>query len=101
MNDAVLLKDLTDQERLLYQTEFNAVRKNSSTGVLLALFLGAFGAHHFYLERKGLGVLYACLCWTLVPGIIAFVEMFLMPSRIRTHNSDAANEIVTKIKAIR
>ncbi len=45
---------------------------------LLAFFLGGFGAHKFYLGRPGLGVLYLLFCWTLIPGLIAFVEFFIL-----------------------
>jgi TM2 domain-containing membrane protein YozV len=44
---------------------------------LLAFFLGAFGVHHFYLGQKGRGILYLLFFWTIVPGMIAFVEGIL------------------------
>ena len=100
-DNTILLNDLTDQERLMFQTEFNAVRKDPLIGVLWTLFLGGLGAHHFYLGRKRRGVLYACFFWTCVPALVSLVEVFLMPGRIRTHNADATVEIVTKLKAIR
>ena len=48
--------------------------KSKGVAVLLALFLGGFGAHKFYLGQSGLGFLYLLFCWTLIPGIIAFFE---------------------------
>lgn len=47
------------------------------TAALLAFFLGAFGAHKFYLGRPGLGVLYLLFFWTLIPGLVAFVEFII------------------------
>ncbi len=41
---------------------------------LLALLLGGFGAHKFYLGQGGLGVIYLLLCWTFIPAIVALVE---------------------------
>jgi hypothetical protein len=41
---------------------------------LLALFLGGFGVHKFYLGRGGQGVVYLLFCWTLIPSVIALVE---------------------------
>ncbi|HEX4114121.1 MAG TPA: TM2 domain-containing protein [Stellaceae bacterium] len=41
---------------------------------LLALLLGLFGIHKFYLGRPGMGIVYLLFCWTLIPGIIAFIE---------------------------
>jgi hypothetical protein len=56
-------------------------------GILLALFLGSFGLHHFYLRRTGLGILYACFFWTGLPGFLGFVECFFMPGRVRVFNA--------------
>lgn len=50
--------------------------KSKSTTVLLALFLGTFGAHRFYLGQIGLGVAYLLFCWTFIPLIIATIDFF-------------------------
>lgn len=61
-----------------YQEHFQYVsRKSRITTAVLALFLGGFGAHHFYLGKNGLGVLYIIFCWTWIPGIIAVIEGLL------------------------
>jgi len=41
---------------------------------LLALFLGGFGIHRFYLGQPGLGILYLLFFWTFIPAMVAFVE---------------------------
>jgi TM2 domain-containing membrane protein YozV len=48
--------------------------KSRVTAGLLALFLGGFGAHHFYLGHAGRGILYLLFAWTLIPAVIAFIE---------------------------
>jgi TM2 domain-containing membrane protein YozV len=48
--------------------------KSKTTAGLLALFLGGFGAHHFYLGNIGLGILYLLFFWTFIPAIVAFFE---------------------------
>lgn len=101
IDHALLMKDLTDQERFMFQNEFNAKRKDVTVGVLLALLLGGFGAHHFYTGRTGLGILYLAFFWTFIPAIVALVEAFFMPGRIRNYNSDSAQEIATTVKALR
>ena len=55
-------------QAIFYQ-QYEAVRRDEVVGMLLALFLGTFGLHHFYLRRTGLGILYACFFWTGIPGI--------------------------------
>jgi TM2 domain-containing membrane protein YozV/RNA polymerase subunit RPABC4/transcription elongation factor Spt4 len=49
-------------------------QKSKTAAALLALFLGGFGAHRFYLGQIGLGFLYLVFCWTIVPWIIALIE---------------------------
>ena len=41
---------------------------------LLAIFLGSFGVHKFYMGKIGMGILYLLFCWTAIPGIIGFIE---------------------------
>jgi TM2 domain-containing membrane protein YozV len=75
-----------DQQRALFNAQMSAWQKDEVVGVLLALFLGTFGAHHFYLRRPGLGILYALFSWTGIPTVIGFVECFFMPGRVRQFN---------------
>lgn len=76
----------TDEQRALYYANMSAWQKDEVVGVLLALFLGTFGAHHFYLRRPGLGVLYCCFFWTGIPTVVSFIECFFMPGRVRQYN---------------
>ncbi len=48
--------------------------KDKLTAGLLALFTGGLGIHKFYLGDTKKGVLYVCLCWTGVPGILALID---------------------------
>lgn len=51
-----------------------SVRKERIVAVLLALFLGGLGIHHFYMNRPWLGVLCILFVWTFIPAIIALIE---------------------------
>jgi hypothetical protein len=70
----------------IFQQQYEAVRRDEVVGILLALFLGGFGIHHFYLRRTGLGILYLCLSWTPLPWVMGFIECFFMPGRVREFN---------------
>lgn len=48
--------------------------KNKIVAALFAFFLGSFGAHKFYLDRPGMGILYLLFFWTGIPGFVAFIE---------------------------
>ena len=57
-----------------YNERANWPIKNKIVAGLLALFFGDIGIHKFYLGESGKGILYLLLCWTFIPGILAFIE---------------------------
>ena len=83
-------------QAIFYQ-QYEAVRRDEVVGILLALFLGSFGLHHFYLRRTGLGVLYLCFCWTTIPGFLGLIECFFMPGRVREFNAIQAAGIAAAL----
>lgn len=48
--------------------------KNRIAAALFALFLGAFGAHKFYLGAYFWGIAYLLLCWTGISAILGVIE---------------------------
>jgi TM2 domain-containing membrane protein YozV len=86
----------SNSQAIFYQ-QYEAVRRDEVVGVLLALFLGTFGVHHFYLRRTGLGVLYCCFCWTSIPTFVGFIECFFMPGRVREFNAIHAAAIAASL----
>ena len=48
--------------------------RNRVVAALLALLLGTFGIHKFYLGRIGQGILYLVFCWPLIPMIVGWIE---------------------------
>lgn len=52
--------------------------KSKLVAALLALFLGGFGIHKFYLGRVGWGIAYLLFCWTFIPAIVGFIEGILL-----------------------
>src|SRR5580698_4746598 len=83
-------------QAIFYQ-QYEAARRDEVVGILLALFLGAFGIHHFYLRRNGLGILYCCFCWTGITAILGFIECFFMPARVREFNAIQAAGIAAAL----
>lgn len=81
----------------MFYEQYEAVRRDEVVGVLLALFLGTFGVHHFYLRRTGLGVLYCCFCWTSIPFFLGIIECFFMPGRVREFNAIQAAGIAAAL----
>ena len=87
---------MPNPEAVFYQ-QYDAARRDEVVGILLALFLGTFGVHHFYLRRMGLGVLYCLFCWTGIPAILGVIECFFMPGRVREFNAIQAATIAATL----
>jgi TM2 domain-containing membrane protein YozV len=83
-------------QAVFYQ-QYEQVRRDEVVGILLALFLGTFGIHHFYLRRTGLGILYCCFFWTSIPTMLGFIECFFMPGRVREFNAIQAAGIAAAL----
>lgn len=48
--------------------------RNKTVTALLAIFVGGFGAHKFYLGKTGQAFAYLLLMWTTLPFFIGFFE---------------------------
>ncbi len=81
----------------MFYEQYESVRRDEVVGILLALFLGTFGVHHFYLRRTGLGILYCCFFWSGIPSILGFIECFFMPGRVREFNAIQAAGIAAAL----
>lgn len=93
-----LQSTMTDPQRVAFQAEYFARRKDPVIGVLLAVFLGSFGAHRFYLGQNGIAIIYILFCWTLIPHLVALIEAFFMPGRVRRWNEQMAYEVANRVR---
>lgn len=90
MTQPFVLPPMSEQQQAAFYANYRAVEKDEVVGVLLAVFLGGFGAHHFYLRRPGTGVLFLLFSWTGITYFIAWIEAFFMPGRVRRFNQEMA-----------
>ncbi|HEY0162178.1 MAG TPA: NINE protein [Edaphobacter sp.] len=97
--DPIYTAGMTEHQRAWFYAEYNQAHRDEVVGVLLAIFLGSFGLHHFYLRRNGLGILYLLFSWTGIPAILGFIEAFFMPGRVRAYNAMQAAYIASQIRA--
>jgi len=95
--DSIYTRNMTDQQRAWFHAEYERVRKDEVICVLFAIFLGCFGAHHFYLRRNGLGIVYLLLCWTGISAILGMIDAFFSPGRVRRYNAEQAFHISSSI----
>jgi TM2 domain-containing membrane protein YozV len=97
--ELAMLQDMTEQQRMLFLAQYHSVKKDVVAGVLLAVLLGHFGAHRFYMGEIGWGIVYLLFCWTGIPTILGVIEAFLMPNRVRAYNFAHASLIAAQIRA--
>ena len=96
-SNPIYTANMSDQQRAWFYAEYERARKDEVVGVLLALFLGCIGAHHFYLRRNTAGVVYLLFCWTGITAILGLIECFFMPGRVRQYNAMQAMYISSQI----
>jgi TM2 domain-containing membrane protein YozV len=88
-----IISHLPQDKQMLFFMQYNNMQKNPTTAILWALFLGGVGGHKFYMGEAGLGVLYLLFCWTYIPGIIAFIELFTLSGKVANYNEQKAREL--------
>jgi TM2 domain-containing membrane protein YozV len=99
LEHADLVTGMTPHQQALFFAEYNSAKKDSTTAILLALFLGGFGVHHFYLGQLIAGVCYLLFFWTFIPAILALIELFFIGGRVRHANRQKAELIAARIRA--
>jgi TM2 domain-containing membrane protein YozV len=51
------------------------------------------------LGQNGLGIVYALFCWTFIPAIVAFCELFVISKRVGQYNERITDEVATMLRA--
>lgn len=95
MEQAMLVQNLSDQQKMLFMTQFNSEKKDPGTMMLISVFLGSLGVDRFMLGDMGMGILKLCtggLC-----GILWFIDIFTTRARTSDFNRAKAQEIMMTI----
>lgn len=91
-------EQLTNEEKMLVNSELQNEGKSTVVAYLLWFFLGMFGAHNFYIGRKGVGIAQLALyllglatTWLLIGflliaivGVWMFIDVFLIGKSIKS-----------------
>ncbi len=75
-------EDKTAADEVALATAATPVRqptgnKSQVAAGVLAILLGSFGIHKFYLDDAGKGIIYLIFFWTGIPGLIGLIEGIL------------------------
>lgn len=99
--------DINRSDSVRTQLLYDASKKSVVVAYLLLIFLGAFGAHRFYLGHIGTGLAQLALNvigWLLVIVVIGFiplsvlglwliVDLFLVPGMVQQQNVRLADSL--------
>ena len=93
----MMQQGLSDQQKMIFMSQYNSERKDRNTGLILAVILGKFGVDRFYLGDIGLGILKlitlgGCLIWWVV-------DWFTIQARVDEYNRRKAQEVLLAVKA--
>ncbi len=69
-------------------SESQPAKKQTSTGIILALLLGGLGIHLFYLGRWKVALLYLFFSWTLIPLLLGLFDCFRMRYLVAVANGE-------------
>jgi len=76
---------------------FEANKKTALVAYILWFFVGLFGGHNFYLNRKGVAIAQLILSVTILGMLITLVwvlvDAFLIPGWIRRQNNALATQL--------
>jgi len=92
-----IASSLPGEKQGVFFMQYQNMRKNPTTALLLALFLGGVGAHKFYMGKVGLGIVYILFSWTFIPSIIAFIEAFSIAGKVGEFNEQKAVQLSTML----
>jgi TM2 domain-containing membrane protein YozV len=92
---AQMMNALSQENQMLFMWQMNSYKKDPTTAVLLALFLGGFGGHKFYLGETRQGIIYIIFSWTTIPGWIALFEAFSLAGKVAQYNEKKAQQFYT------
>jgi TM2 domain-containing membrane protein YozV len=95
---AVLMQDMSEQQKMLFMSQYNSEKKDRTTALILSVLLGAFGVDRFYVGDTLFGILKlitggACLIWYVI-------DWFLIMGRVDEYNRRKAQEIAATIKTM-
>lgn len=106
------MMQLTNEERMLVNSELSRKGKNMGLAYILLIFLGTLGIHRFYLGYKGTAIAQLVLTLTgwltiwiligilplIVVGVWVIVDLFLIPGMVERANAEVEKEIIASLQ---
>lgn len=91
-----MMAGLSDQQRMMFQSQYLAERKDPTIVIVLAVLFGYLGVDRFILGDIGMGILKLLtggLC-----GILWLIDIFTASSKTHDYNRRKAMEILAAVR---
>ena len=95
----MMMQDLSDQQRMLFTSLYESVKKYRGIVLVLSVLLGTLGVDRFMIGDLGMGIL-KLLTFGLC-GILWLIDIFTIRGKVDALNRKNANEIYQGIKIMR
>lgn len=105
-----LANKLTNEERLLVNSEVEKKKKNPVVAYLLWFFVGFMGGHRYFFHKTGSAVAMTLIFWLLVwvfglgaiiTGIWELVDLFLINGWLKQNQNKVEKEAIKEVLASR
>lgn len=96
MEQQMLIQDLSDQQKVLFNSQFASERKDRTLVFILSVIFGYLGVDRFMVGDIGFGVLKLLTFGGC--GLLWLIDLFLIWGRVDDFNRRKASEIVATIK---
>lgn len=94
-----ILQSLSEVQRVQFNFFYRHNRKKLGVAYAWLIVFGVFGIHKFYLQKRNVW-LYLLLFWTMIPAILAVVDLFLLPFQLRKYNMKLAASLAEFIREL-
>jgi hypothetical protein len=96
MEQAMMTKDLSEQQKMLFESQFSSAKKDRGIMLGISIVFGYLGVDRFMLGDTGIGIL-KLLTFGLC-GILAIIDWFKIQGMTDEYNRRKAQEILMTIK---
>ena len=87
---------LTDQQKMMFMSQYNSEKKDRTLALILSILLGTLGIDRFYIGDMGIGILK--LLTAGVCGVLYVIDWFMITGKTDEYNRNKAQDILAAIK---
>jgi TM2 domain-containing membrane protein YozV len=92
----MMTKGLSEQQKMMFMSQYDSVKKDPGTLLVLSVLFGTLGVDRFMLGDMGMGILKLFTFGGC--GILWLIDIFTIKGKVNEYNRKQANQILQGIK---